>query len=75
MSQDVSSLVIDSLCDQARGQNVAVVCFCFNFVARKEQSSASMLQTTSPEKPTCINTLLVDERMAAHRAKLPNSLN
>jgi len=40
---DFSSLVIDSLCDQARGKNVAVACFYFNFAAQKEQSSASML--------------------------------
>jgi len=42
-SCDVSSLVIDSLCDQARGQNVAVACFYFDFAAKKEQSSTSML--------------------------------
>ena len=42
-SCDVSSLVIDRLCDQARGPGVAVACFYFDFAARKEQSSASML--------------------------------
>jgi len=42
-SRDVSSLVIDRLCDQARGQNVAVACFYFGFAARREQSSTSML--------------------------------
>ena len=42
-SCDVSSLVIDSLCDQARGQKVAVACFYFDFAAQKEQSSANML--------------------------------
>jgi len=42
-SRDVSSLVIDRLCDQARGQNVAVACFYFDFAARKEQSPTSML--------------------------------
>jgi len=40
---DVSSLVIDGLCDQARGQNVAVACFYFDFAAQKEQSSTKML--------------------------------
>ena len=39
----VSSLVIDRLCDQARGQNIAVTCFYFDFAARKEQSSTSVL--------------------------------
>ena len=38
-----SSLVIDSLCDQARRQNIAVTCFYFDFAARKEQSATSML--------------------------------
>ena len=42
-SRDVSSLVIDRLCDQARGKNVAVACFYFDFAARREQSSTSML--------------------------------
>ena len=42
-SPDVSSLVIDSLCDQAGGQDVAVACFYFDFATPKEQSSASML--------------------------------
>ena len=40
---DVSSLVIDNLCDQARGQEVAVACFYFDFAAQKEQSPACML--------------------------------
>ena len=42
-SYGVSSLVIDRLCDQARGQNVAVACFYFDFAARNEQSAKSML--------------------------------
>ena len=42
-SCDVSSLVIDSLCDQARGQDVAVACFYFDFAAQKEQSSTGVL--------------------------------
>jgi len=42
-SCDVSSLVIDSLCDQAGGQNVTVACFYFDFAAQKDQSSTSML--------------------------------
>jgi len=35
--------VIDSLCDQARGQNVAVACFYFDFAAQKEQSVTNVL--------------------------------
>ena len=42
-SCDFSSLVIDWLCDQARGGKVTIGCFYFDFAAQKEQSSASML--------------------------------
>ena len=42
-SCDVSSLVVDSLCDRARGQNVAVACFYFEFAAQKEHSPTSVL--------------------------------
>ena len=34
---------MDSLCDQAGGQNVAVACFYFDFAAQQEQSSTSIL--------------------------------
>ena len=40
---NISSLVIDSLCDRVRSKGVAVACFYFDFAAQKEQSSASML--------------------------------
>ena len=42
-SYDVSSLVIDRLCDQAGGQDVAVACFYFDFAAQKEHSPTSVL--------------------------------
>ena len=42
-SRDASSLVVDRLCDQAKGQNVAVTCFYFDFADRKEQSAVSIL--------------------------------
>ena len=38
-----SSLVVDRLCDQTRGQNTDVTCFYFDFAARKEQTATSML--------------------------------
>ena len=41
----VSSLVVDWLCDQAKGQSTAVACFYFDFAARKEHSAASMLSS------------------------------
>jgi len=40
---DVSSLVVDKLCDKARGRNVAVACFYFDFASQKEQSPACVL--------------------------------
>jgi len=40
---DASSLVINSLCDQARGQNATVACFYFEFAVQKEQSPTSMM--------------------------------
>jgi len=43
IGHDVSSLVVDRLCDQARGQNTAVTCFYFDFAARKEHSVVNML--------------------------------
>jgi len=42
-SRDASSLVVDHLCDQARGQNTTVACFYFDFAAQKGQTSTSML--------------------------------
>jgi len=42
-SRDVSSLVVDSLCDQARERNLPVACFYFDFANQKEQSPTGML--------------------------------
>ena len=42
-SCDISSLVIDSLCDRAREQNATVACFYFDFAAQKEQNTTNML--------------------------------
>jgi len=42
-SHDISSLVVDRLCDQATRENTAVACFYFDFAARKEQSVTNML--------------------------------
>ena len=42
-SNDVSLLVVDKLCDQARGQNIAVTYFYFDFATQKEQSATSIL--------------------------------
>ena len=42
-NRDVSSLVIDYLCEQAGERNATIACFYFDFAARKEQSPASVL--------------------------------
>ena len=42
-SRDVSSLVIDRLCDQARGKNAAITCFYFDTASRREQSATRVL--------------------------------
>ena len=42
-SHGISSLVIDSLCDHARGRDITVACFYFDFAGQKEQSLTSML--------------------------------
>ena len=40
---DDSSLVVDRLSNQTKGENTAVTCFYFNFAARTEHSATSML--------------------------------
>ena len=44
-SRDASSLVVDRLCDRARGGNAVVTCFYFDFADRKEQSAVSILSS------------------------------
>ena len=40
---NISSLVIDTLCKQAVGENAAVACFYFDFATQEEQSPAAIL--------------------------------
>ena len=42
-SHNISSLVIDTLCDQGGEQNVTVACFYFDFAAQNDQSPASTM--------------------------------
>ena len=42
---DASSLVIDRLCDWAKGRNATVACFYFDFAAQKEQSPTTVLSS------------------------------
>ena len=41
-SRDISSPAVDRVCGQARGQNTAVTCFCFDFAIREERPATSM---------------------------------
>ena len=43
MSCDISSMVIDNLCNQVREQDATVACFYFDSAAQEEQSPANML--------------------------------
>jgi len=43
ISCDISSMVIDNLCSQARGRNTTIACFYFDFAAQNEQSLAGVL--------------------------------
>jgi len=36
-------MMIDSLCERSRGQNLAVACLYFGFATQQEQSSTTML--------------------------------
>ena len=70
-SHDTSSLIVDRLCDRARGQNTAVACFYFDFAARKEQSVTNMLGSLlkqvvggMPKVPEEILRAFQQERMA-----------
>ena len=42
-ARNVSSLVIDSLCDQARNEEIAVACLYYDFLAQEEQTMANMM--------------------------------
>jgi len=42
-SCDISSMVIDNLCNQAKGRNATIACFYFDFAAQNEQSHAGVL--------------------------------
>ena len=43
MGRNVSSLVIDSLCDQVRNRDIAVASLYCDYSAQKQQSATNML--------------------------------
>jgi len=73
---DNSSLVVDRLADRTKGQNAAVICFYFDFAARKEQTATSMLgsllkQVVSGMErvPENISRALQEQKMAVSGRK------
>ena len=42
-ARNTSSLVIDSLCDQARKEDITVACLYCDFTAQREQTITSMM--------------------------------
>jgi len=66
---DVSSLVVDKLCDQARGQNTTVTCFYFDFAARKEQSTTAMLGSLLKQIVSGMETIPKDISQAFQEQK------
>jgi len=43
MARNISSLVIDSLCDQARNEDITVACLYCDFLAQQEQTLTGMM--------------------------------
>jgi len=66
---DVSSLVVDRLCDQARGQNTTVTCFYFDFAARKDQSATAMLGSLLKQIVSGMETIPEDISRAFQQQK------
>ena len=56
-NRDTSSLVIDGLCDQARGRNATVACFYFDFAAQKEQSPTTVLRSLLKQLVSGLETI------------------
>ena len=70
-NREDSSLLVDKLCDESKGQSTTVGCFYFDFGARKEQSAASVLGsllrqmvTGMENMPEEISRAFHDERKA-----------
>ena len=56
-SCDGSSLVVDKLCDHARGQSTAVSCFYTDFAVRKEQSATNILSSLVKQMVSGMETI------------------
>ena len=67
--RNVSSLVVDRLCDQDRGQNTSVTCFYFDFAARKDQSATAMLGSLLKQIVSGLETIPEDISRAFEQQK------
>ena len=64
-----SSLVVDRLCDQKRGQKSAVGCYYFDFKARKEKSAASVLGSLLKQIVTGMENMPAEISRAFHEQR------
>ena len=69
-SRDVSSPVVDRLCDEASGQNAAVTCFYSDFATRKEQSVITMLDPLLKQIVSGLEEILEEKSQAFRRQKM-----
>ena len=67
--RDVSSLVVDRLCDQETGRNTTVTCFYFDFAARKDQSATAMLGSLLKQIVSGMETIPEDISRAFQQQK------
>jgi len=67
--RDVSSLVVDRLCDQARERGATVTCFYFDFAARKDQSATAMLGSLLKQIVSGMETIPKDVSRAFEEGK------
>jgi len=53
-------MTVRKLCDQARGQHIAVTCFCFDLATYKEQTATSMLSSFLKQRVSRNGEILED---------------
>jgi len=67
--RNISSLVVDRLCDQETDQNTTVTCFYFDFAARKDQSATAMLGSLLEQIVSGMETIPEDISRAFEKQK------
>jgi len=69
LSVETSSLVIDTLCDQLDGSNIAVTCMYCDFHAHKEQSATTVLAVLLKQLVAGVEPIPEEIKVAFDRAK------